>query len=179
MKLTNVDRNTLYWLAGILEREGSFMVVGFEKQEKATYPVIINVGMTDYDIIKKIADIWHISPYKFDSSNTDYKPVYKLKIFGYKALKWMKKLYPLMGKRRQKQIEKCFEALNLSINDKIPKLPNTHKLTPKQVKTIRKRYKYGDVSQRQLARKYSVALLTIQRIIKRETYKWVKEYTEV
>jgi len=68
----------------------------------------IKIGMTDRDVIEKVADLFGIE-YIAEIDREDYKTSYKVQVRGTKAMDLMRELYPLMGERRQQQID---EAIN-------------------------------------------------------------------
>jgi hypothetical protein len=85
-----VKASDLYWLAGLLEGEGCFCSPG------------IKLGVTDRDVVVRVARILerHVrGPYKYG-----YKPVYYTEIWAGPAIDWMRKLLPLMGRRRAAKI---------------------------------------------------------------------------
>ena len=92
----------LYWRAGILEGEGSFCWHG-HKSRMGTSPVIC-IGMTDKDIIQRVARLFGrkvYGPYKY---RLEHKAIYKTRILGAKAIGWALTLYSLLGARRKQQI---------------------------------------------------------------------------
>jgi hypothetical protein len=91
----------LYWVAGILDGEGSF----YSTKSHPWYPRIA-LGMTDLDTIekaKKILKVIGVTTHQtfLDSSKT----IYKFTVTGDLAAQWMMTLYTLMSKRRQEKIK--------------------------------------------------------------------------
>jgi hypothetical protein len=85
----------LYWLAGLLEGEGCF-----------TYSCSpgIQLGMTDRDVVERVARLLerHVrGPYQYKANR---KPVYYTEVWGIEAINLMGQLRPLMGARRAKKI---------------------------------------------------------------------------
>lgn len=97
----------LAWLAGILEGEGSFMC-GHPSDPGS---VKISMMSTDKDIVERVATLIgnKCSSAQFDGRNPNWKPAYQIQVRGRRAAALMRRLYPLMGKRRQGQI---LRALN-------------------------------------------------------------------
>lgn len=87
----------LYWLAGILEGEGSFT-------NESNSPRI-QLKMTDRDVVHAarmmINPNAELSVARFDN---EYKTAYILIIQGNLAIQWMMTLYPLMYSRRKERI---------------------------------------------------------------------------
>lgn len=99
------------WLAGILEGEASF---GY-----GCTP-ILEIGMTDEDVINKISTIikkkyFVTFPKQKMKDGSARKTVYRIRLFGVKAIQIMQWVFPFMGKRRK---EKIIEVLNLFYNQK-------------------------------------------------------------
>jgi hypothetical protein len=94
------DRDQVVWLAGLLEGEGCFCYY--------LSPGIV-VGMTDSDVLQRVADILGskvTGPYKYGANK---KAVFYVKIWGDKAIEWMEVLLPLMGSRRTSKIKEIFK----------------------------------------------------------------------
>jgi len=91
----------LYWLAGILEGEGCFLLSISGRR----YTPIISVHMTDEDIINRVSKLWD-RKYVFQKRQKEhYKDTYITKLKGKDAIELMKLIYPIMGKRRCEKID--------------------------------------------------------------------------
>jgi len=90
---------TIYWLAGVLEGEGSFFM--WTDQRGRRYPKI-QVGMTDPDVIDKIATLFQRKVQTI--ARKGQKTTYRAAIEGRRAAGWMMTIYPLMGQRRRERI---------------------------------------------------------------------------
>jgi hypothetical protein len=88
----NIDKQTLYWLAGLLEGEGSFC----PGPPSAPNRPRITLAMTDEDIIARVAWIFDVKYFVDRSKNGANKTPYVVSIRGRRAVKLMKDLYPLM-----------------------------------------------------------------------------------
>jgi hypothetical protein len=99
----NITASTLYWLAGLLEGEGSF-VPG--SPSSPTMPRI-TIAMTDEDVIARVADLWGVRYHIDRTKQGHYKTPYIASIKGARAANLMRQLYPLMSKRRQQQIARA------------------------------------------------------------------------
>jgi len=154
-----MDEKDLYWMIGILEGEGCFHA---RSNHDCRYPVQIVLRMTDKDIVQKVANYWErgIRGYNRDKR---YRTVYVTTISGTEALKWMQKLYPLMGMRRKEQIQKCFRISNVTLNDRIYR--SNKALSPTQEKRLKELYQNKNITQRDLAKKFKVSVGVVNKII--------------
>jgi hypothetical protein len=95
-----MERETFYWLAGLLEGEGSFM----SGPPSAPNAPRIHIAMTDEDVIAKVAQLWGVKYLKAGGERTrlhGWKPVFGVTLTGKRSIELMLNLRPLMGKRRQ------------------------------------------------------------------------------
>ena len=97
-----------YWLAGLLEGEGSFLRHrgGHDGQRCPA----IRVQMTDRDVVERIAAMWGVSVVALGKRFDHHKPVFCVKTSGYRGADWMRRLRPLMGERRKGQIDAALEG---------------------------------------------------------------------
>jgi hypothetical protein len=133
MSISPLDRA---WLAGLYEGEGCFSICkirtyrktsGFTRARYVYHNPVVQVGMTDKDILDRVASIlqWHVvGPYRSDrngvnprSDFTHYRPLFYVTLSGKAAMQLCSILYPLLGERRRRQIDKLRQA-------------NDHKLLP-------------------------------------------------
>lgn len=97
----------IYWLAGIIEGEGSFT---HSRKKVGGAPLAkITINMTDQDVLERVASITKsnlLGPYtRKENNRKDYKPWFSVQMRGNKAIQWMMTLYSLMGNRRKSKIE--------------------------------------------------------------------------
>ena len=99
----------LYWLAGLLEGEGSFQA----PTERCHYPTIA-LAMTDEDVVARACKMMGEQKYHRSERGKDrgWKPCFTFRIRGMPAIIWMKKLKPMMGERRQSQIDTAITLYN-------------------------------------------------------------------
>jgi hypothetical protein len=90
------------WLAGLLEGEGSFMI---SSNGSRSPRVRISVEMADFDVIHRVADMWGVAIAHLKPQKPEHKPTYRVAVGGGKAMQIMTTLRPLMGQRRQAQID--------------------------------------------------------------------------
>ena len=110
MDLTELPERDLYWIAGLLEGEGSFQP---PRPSSPNRPEI-TINMTDLDVMERFAKLVgenyiHMGT-KNVRRNPAWKPDYRVHIRGEKAVQLMRLLRPLMGSRRQAQIDKALVA---------------------------------------------------------------------
>jgi hypothetical protein len=105
-----IEQNNLYWLAGILEGEGSFMKPYSKKNTAA--PRIAMVS-TDKDIIYRVGKLLEIKTIQERKSppGYGYKTQYFFTLVSSRCIEIMNTLYPLMGERRQRQIKTALDAV--------------------------------------------------------------------
>lgn len=129
---------TLHWLAGLLEGEGAFV----PPPPSAPNQPAIQVAMTDEDVIARVAELFDVQYYRWQRKNTTYKASYQTQLRGRRAVDYMKQLYPLMGKRRQEQIDRALATY--AIHDQRGEKNPLAKLSAEQVMVIKERLRDGD-----------------------------------
>lgn len=132
----NRDIKDIYWLAGILEGEGSFSVL-FHKKTGRPFRFVISVGSTDKEVIMKISTILrgYVRINNIESRVTKgigSKTIYKTNVTGNLAIQWIMTLYSFMCSRRKirmleiinvwKNSKNCFPYINTNFGDNV-KLP--------------------------------------------------------
>lgn len=93
----------LYWVVGLLEGEGSFLL------KKKADSAIIQCNMTDLDILKRLCNLAGGGICKIKKRESHWKQSWYWYLHGKKALNLMKKLEPLMGSRRKSKIQECIK----------------------------------------------------------------------
>jgi hypothetical protein len=96
----------LHWLAGLLEGEGSFMV---GPPSSPGLPVIA-VNMTDQDVMARLGRIFERKVHLIRPRNVRWQTSYQVRVHGRDAVRWMCLLRPLMGSRRQMQIDRALAS---------------------------------------------------------------------
>lgn len=101
-----VDIRQIFWLAGLLDGEGSFLWIRNSQARTGrwSYSAVVKVKMTDRDLVARVAELFGSKvngPYR----NGDGKEVYETSAHNSKAIQWMLTIYPIMGFRRQLQIK--------------------------------------------------------------------------
>lgn len=137
----------LHWLAGLLEGEGSFLK-GPPSNPKSP---LIAIQTTDEDVIARVAGYFGNKYHPAGKQKSHHKQSFSLHKKGLGAVKLMEELYPLMGERRQRQIDEAIASCSVK-----PK----RALTDDQILEIRERIKNGD-NYLILAKEYKVNRSTI------------------
>lgn len=97
----------LYWLAGLLEGEGSF---GYHLNGgRRSGRISIQIGLTDLDVIERVAILFNRKVY-CHKKRQNRKQSYSTFLTGPEAVILMRSLTPLMGNRRKNQIISSIEA---------------------------------------------------------------------
>lgn len=114
--LPAITEADLYWLAGLLEGEGSFLK---PTPSSPASPIVV-VSMTDLDVIERAAMIIGSGVWKNQNLNPKWKQTYRATIKGQRAVDLMKLLYPHMGQRRREQIDAAIDAREKRYNPPVP-----------------------------------------------------------
>jgi hypothetical protein len=153
-----MKRSELYWLAGLLEGEGSFMAAS----PSAPHSPRVSLNMTDSDVVARAAALvgpLHIQ--KRAPRLSKWKASYAWVLRGQRAVKLMRLLRPLMGLRRREQIDAAIFGFIAK-----PHGPGAI-LTPQAVGKIRR----SNQPARALAVTYGVSTKAIYRIRQMRTWK--------
>jgi hypothetical protein len=108
LKETMMEEQDLWWLAGYLEGEGSFT----SGPPSAPNQPRIQMTTTDKDIADRVGSLLGIKPQpsRLDKRNPKWKRAYIVIKRGKAAVVLMRELYPMMGNRRQGQIDKAISS---------------------------------------------------------------------
>jgi len=157
--MKKLKEKNLYWLVGIIEGEGCFMKGAPSSPNMPT----IQVSMTDKDVMSKVASILGTSLYEYrrlSDKGREYLPTFTVKVKGAPAVEWMESLRPLMGRRRQEQIDVAMS----SYEDR-----SGHKLDAKKAEEIRELLDSGK-TQKEIADQFGVTQPMISRIKTNRNY---------
>jgi hypothetical protein len=104
------EEQELAWLAGLLEGEGTFMVVNCHTKNLAgrvyRYPCI-TVNMTDRDVIERVALLFGGQKVHSIKPRPQRLPAFRAVVTGEPAAILMRCLLPFMGLRRRRKIKEC------------------------------------------------------------------------
>lgn len=152
----------LYWLAGLLEGEGSFQI-------RRGNAIVVSLGMTDEDIIQRAAQYFGKPIYK-EERPAGYKTVYRTQCYGQHAMALMMTVYPLMGKRRQKQIKNVLLQAYGRPGRARGERNGRSKLTEQDVLEIRKRGLRKPINKSALGREFGVSGNQVNYILKKKSW---------
>jgi DNA-binding NarL/FixJ family response regulator len=153
-----LDQRTLYWLAGLLEAEGSFIA----PVPSAPNTPTISISMTDEDVIARVAEAFGVKYHAWQSKNTSHKTTYLCHLRGYRGADLMRELYPLMSERRRGQIDRALTNYVYKPNKK-GQNQGFSKLKDAQVIEIKRRLAAGE-SQKTIADAFNVSPRAISDI---------------
>lgn len=136
---TKIDVLELAWLAGLLEGEGSFMMSrNIVSGTTYLYPKIV-INMTDYDVVKRTADLFRNNVYKIPKSdNPKYgykkprKQAWRAQVSGAKAAMLMEAILPLMGERRAERIQSILSDYGSALPTKVRRSHNNRRAALKR-----------------------------------------------
>lgn len=164
------ERDRLFWLVGLLEGEGSFLV---GPPSDPTRPRI-SIQMTDEDVIQQVAKLFGRTYYKCGNrSPNSWKDSYAVKVRGAKAVEIMRQIRPYMSARRKAQIDRALTCWP----DKEGTLRSGEaraSLTEHEVAAIRQRLQTTSVRLRELADEYDVSLHVMKDISAGRTWTHVQ-----
>jgi hypothetical protein len=98
-----IEMPDLYWLAGLLEGEGTF-VAG---PPSAPRSPAVQVMMVDRDVVDRVAALFECAVTLVRARRDGWRTAYSARVRGPRAVEWMGRLRPLMGSRRQGQIDRA------------------------------------------------------------------------
>jgi hypothetical protein len=146
------SRETLLWLAGLLEGEGSFI------PGPPSSPGVprISVEMIDEDVIARAALALGNRYWRVGGRNDIWKPTYRTQLRGESAVRLMQVLRPMMGLRRQAQIDRALASWS----------PQEHRLRPEDEKRILQLVASG-LSYRATGRQVGFSWSTVGNVVAR------------
>ena len=150
---------SLHWLAGLLEGEGSFLKPPPSKPTR----IILSIEMTDRDVLERAARLLGVSVYDVPPTERTrkWRPSYRVILTNERAARLMRLLRPLMGLRRQQQIDAAITARETALIGR-----NHPKLTARQLREIARRLDAGERAV-ELAVEFQIAREYVYRAAKR------------
>ncbi len=103
VELPPIRQSDLHWLAGLLEGEGTFL----SGPPSAPRSPALQVSMVDRDIIERAGELLSVAVTLSPSRREGWGDAYCVRVRGARAVLWMERLRPLMGIRRQDQIDRA------------------------------------------------------------------------
>lgn len=101
-----ISSHELHWLAGLLEGEGSFL----RGPPSAPGLPVLSLQMTDEDVVARVARMFGRKTGSWKSANARWQRTFIARVNGAKAVAWMRAVRPLMGRRRQGQIDEAIAS---------------------------------------------------------------------
>lgn len=113
-----VATRDLYWLAGLLEGEGSFHISHAKprlwRNERSTRAsACLSLSMTDRDVVERAKTLMGLTSkttVRVRANAMSTKPAYMIQTSGWRAIAWMQTLWPLLGERRRARISQIVKA---------------------------------------------------------------------
>lgn len=147
-----------YWLAGLLEGEGTFMCGPPSAPNRPS----LRLAMTDRDVVDRAGELLEARGVSLKQperhAQNGWKPVFVVYIRGAKAVAMMKDLYPLMGERRRKQIDRVLSSY----------IPRSAQVSESEARELARRYHAGDRHPTALGREYGIG--------KNAAIYWINKY---
>lgn len=151
----------MWWLAGLLEGEGTFLAGPPSSPNRTS----IVVQMTDRDVVERVsavmgtATVRTVHPRRYPH----HKISFVTSLRGARARDLMVELRPLMGLRRQGQIDRALASFDPT------RCHRKRSLSDDAVRDLRRRAGQGESVER-MARELGLARSAAYHIVKRVTY---------
>ncbi len=113
--LRDIDPRDLHWLAGLLEGEGSF----FPGAPSSPNLPVLQIQMIDEDVMRRVGDLMERGVYRCRAPRPEWSATYVVRVKGAPAVAWMRLLRPLLGQRRQAQIDRAIASYASKSNQKL------------------------------------------------------------
>lgn len=111
----DASERDLYWLAGLLEGEGSFMRGSPSKPHLPS----IQCAMIDQDVVARAAAIFGCGVTTVRPRRSHWKQSYAIRVRGAAAVEWMTALRPLLGTRRREQVDRAVATYENRSNQRL------------------------------------------------------------
>src|ERR1035437_5370525 len=98
----------IYWLAGILEGEGCFLLAESRANGRVYVHPRAELSMADKDVVQRVAVLMQTTV-RAQKQKGHYKRMYKTPLYSLRAAALMERLLPIFGIRRRKQITKVLQ----------------------------------------------------------------------
>ena len=101
--LPQIETHDLHWLAGLLEGEGTFIA----GPPSAPRSPAVQLSMADRDVVDRAAALLECTVTIVPARRDGWRTAYCVRVRGARAVAWMQRLRPLLGSRRQEQIDRA------------------------------------------------------------------------
>lgn len=123
---TGLSWAELYWVAGWLEGEGSFVRPPPSSPKRPR----ISGSSCDRDVINEVARLLRVKPGRKPDTRKEWAPLWRVLLVGGRAITLMQAIAPVMGTRRRRQIERAIDAAAsagavLGWHERFPNRPKT------------------------------------------------------
>jgi hypothetical protein len=102
-KNSEIAPQDLYWLAGLLEGEGTF-IAGPPSVPRSP---AVQLSTADRDVVDRAAELLECAVTIVPARRDGWRTAYCVRVRGARAVAWMERLRPLLGNRRQEQIDRA------------------------------------------------------------------------
>lgn len=159
----NWSEPELAWLAGLLEGEACFQM---------NKSPVINLQMTDEDIISRVAKMWGCPYRSRKRARAEWKQVFYVYVCGAQAMEIMRLIKPYMGNRRSAKIDEVLARAAARPGLARGARQGAAKLNDDKARAIVKAYRDNPAQGAQvaLAEEYKVSQATIWYIINGKTW---------
>lgn len=145
-----MDDKDKYWLAGLLEGEGSFI----KGPPTAPNSPGISLQMTDEDVVARASALMGTKYHSYHrGKDKGWKEIYQTNLRGYRAVDLMRELYDLMGIRRKQQIDKAIEGYS----------PRYNRMYDSDIERMREMRDSGETL-RGIARQFSISHERVRKL---------------
>lgn len=101
----------LAWVAGLLEGEGSFMKGAPSRPNKP----VVSMESTDRDVVERVAALCGVRVSTIKQRNPEkWKPTYRMRLHGGRAVRLMELIRDQMSERRQAQIDEVLASYSVA-----------------------------------------------------------------
>jgi len=166
----DTDPKILSWLAGLFEGEASF---SYGVATEPNSPRIF-INMTDEDVIAQVAALFNHSYTPVIPKNEHWNITYRFTLRGIRAAQLLQQIYPIMGLRRQQQIDRALSNYIINPQQNI----TTPKVTAEQVRAIKTRLAAGETA-KSIARDFPISHYAVWDIRSGKTWGHVSINDEI
>lgn len=147
-----MDTITAAWIAGLIEGEGTIAL-------NSPGSIRLMVTMTDLDVLEMLQRKAGGTIYPTKKMKSHHKDCWRWSLYGSERVgELLKVIYPFMGQRRSREIEKCLEAYEI--------MKTKNMAIRRRFWNIKAALAKGDLSCRAIGRQFGVNWSYVSRIKK-------------